>query len=1029
MSSRPVRSQEIFESQEAAFVENYDWLIRWSLHFTHNDRARAEDLVQEVFAQLAFAYTDLSAVHDVRGYLYTTLKNTHLSTIRLAGRSHDHTQSIVEYSVAAAALGASDPYSQYQAQDELRRVCQYACARKQSSRAGGVLILRYFMGYHVSEVALVLGASSQAVRQSLRFARNEARLFLDDPAALKFIDADQKVNLEFPGGVCAAGELLANLRLAIFRSCRGDCLASASFRDLYVQGQIAAADNSMLAHIVSCPRCLDSANRELGLPLLSERHPADALGPDNSWRGGGGQGGGGGLTGNAVRLLRRVRARDKEISRAFLLQCQRRAQEIFEHYPSELRVSVNGYVLGSQAVNSETSRLRLDIPIAEPLSFVEVMGEENARLLVMTVDPPPAGEPVQSRRVGLSEGRYLEATLRHGHPWPMLEVVYHDPTFNTETQIIAAERDGVLVTPPDVSESRNERTAARLLNFLRDVELFHRPFWSRPGFITGAISLLLISALSFVYFNLTWPITATSLLERASAAESLPTGASQLAVHRVINLEERRVGGGLIARNRIEIWRDLGRNVSARRVYDDTGRLIAGEWLAVDAKAKQSRTIYHHGLSPRVEAPVRNLQDIIRNLELWRLEPLAQDYAEIIGQDDGARVSEDSDTYVINYDLPTAGEHTLLQATLILRKSDLHAVGQVLTLRLGNETREYRLVEASFERPSIRAVAPATLAIDPELLSRGVAREDVAVKEGNGLSSRSSSSPSIRPSVAASPELEVEVAYLLDQFRTRFGDQLSLTKSSEGALNVQGVVENEEARSEILQALSPVLHNPAVRVEIVTAKEALARLERQRSNPVIPRDSAESDSGIPAYADLHRYFSRPGTLRAESSASGDLSADDAVDQAVRVFAARVVGHSRRALSHAVELKRLSGRFSETELASLSPSARATWSIMVRNHAEALRREISLLCGELQPIFFANEGQFAEGIESRGDADLAAAIAHVHRLVLANDEVIRSGFAASSGGSTSQAVKTPRFWVSLVTTERLAESVLRLAEKN
>jgi len=69
--------------------------------------------------------------------------------------------------------------------------------------------------------------------------------------------------------------------------------------------------------------------------------------------------------------------------------------------------------------------------------------------------------------------------------------------------------------------------------------------------------------------------------------EAMPAGSTDLAVHRVIDLEERRVGGELIARNHIEVWRDTARNLSARRVYDDDGRLIAGQWIAGDTKAGQ----------------------------------------------------------------------------------------------------------------------------------------------------------------------------------------------------------------------------------------------------------------------------------------------------------------------------------------------------------------------------------------------------------------------------------------------------------
>ena len=78
MSSKLAFTQEIFRSQEAAFIEHYDWLMSWALALTH-DRARAEDLVQEVFAAFAIAHTDLSAVQNVRGYLYRTLRNIHVS--------------------------------------------------------------------------------------------------------------------------------------------------------------------------------------------------------------------------------------------------------------------------------------------------------------------------------------------------------------------------------------------------------------------------------------------------------------------------------------------------------------------------------------------------------------------------------------------------------------------------------------------------------------------------------------------------------------------------------------------------------------------------------------------------------------------------------------------------------------------------------------------------------------------------------------------------------------------------------------
>ena len=103
---------------------------------------------------------------------------------------------------------------------------------------------------------------------------------------------------------------------------------------------------------------------------------------------------------------------------------------------------------------------------------------------------------------------------------------------------------------------------------------------------------------------------------------------------------------------------------------------------------------------------------------------------------------------------------------------------------------------------------------------------------------------------------------------------------------------------------------------------------------------------IPVYAELRRHF---------SNASGGSPDDDRVDQAIRSFAARVVGRSRRVLSHAIELRQLKERFSGPQINVLTPDAKAKWFSLIKNHADALRRETSALREDLAPIFFNNEG--------------------------------------------------------------------------
>ena len=64
--------------------------------------------------------------------------------------------------------------------------------------------------------------------------------------------------------------------------------------------------------------------------------------------------------------------------------------------------------------------------------------------------------------------------------------------------------------------------------------------------------------------------------------------------------------------------------------------------------------------------------------------------------------------YVISYAKGrTIGASRLIKATLTLSRADLHAIEQTLVVERGGEVREYRFVEASFERLPSKTVNPA----------------------------------------------------------------------------------------------------------------------------------------------------------------------------------------------------------------------------------------------------------------------------------------------------------------------------------
>src|SRR6266536_625460 len=178
-------------SHEDLFVERYQRLFSWSLRLTDNDRSQAEDLVHDAFILFTLNQPDLASINNLDAYLHTTLRNLHLSQIRSATRSRFQQLSILDYDSAELGLRGIDPRDQISAQDDLRRVCHYACARKETAKIGSVLILRYFHGYYPSEIVRLLRTTRNATDRALLLARGEAKAGLSNPRSFSFMAKNQ----------------------------------------------------------------------------------------------------------------------------------------------------------------------------------------------------------------------------------------------------------------------------------------------------------------------------------------------------------------------------------------------------------------------------------------------------------------------------------------------------------------------------------------------------------------------------------------------------------------------------------------------------------------------------------------------------------------------------------------------------------------------------------------------------------------------------------------------------------------------
>src|SRR3989442_9287047 len=218
---RPVPSEQ---THEEVFLERYQRLHAWLLQFTDGDRDLARDLVQDAFVHFTFVRPDLREIRNLDAYLFELARNLHLSQVRRAINSRVQQLSIIDYDSSELGLRAIDVRDQIQVQYELRRICLYACVRKESAWAASVLILRFFYGYYPSEIARVLRNTRSSVDVLLRCARHEAKLYLEEPQRLRFMKTSTLAPHASAGFARDTHDLITELRQVIFHSCKGECL-------------------------------------------------------------------------------------------------------------------------------------------------------------------------------------------------------------------------------------------------------------------------------------------------------------------------------------------------------------------------------------------------------------------------------------------------------------------------------------------------------------------------------------------------------------------------------------------------------------------------------------------------------------------------------------------------------------------------------------------------------------------------------------------------------------------------------------
>lgn len=521
--------------------------------------------------------------------------------------------------------------------------------------------------------------------------------------------------------------------------------------------------------------------------------------------------------------------------------------------------------------------------------------------------------------------------------------------------------------------------------------------WLTPR--TFAAALASAAVLTIVLWVRGTPVSAAEFLQRASAAEQVTDRKAGAVLFRIVTIEERRgVARTLVSRRRVETWRKTATALTARRAYDEAGRLVAAEWID-DAGA---RTAYTTGRPPaRSDQPPLPSRALLRG-ETWRLDLSATAFTTLIDTPGAARATETANAVHITY---TSSSADLTAVTLTLSKPDLHAVEETLHLGRGDDAQEFRIAEDRANRVASESVDARVFHVDAGL------EPAVAAVPAR----QAASSPRVSETLLMG--LEVEALRLLDGAGALLGEQVNVMRTPAGVVRVEATVDSDARKQELGRVLGPLAAHERVDVAIETFEAAARRNSRYRAP-----SSQPSQTAIVRAVEVEKDDIAVGPLlRDYFGARGTPESDAPVAERVRAFANQAVERSRLIVQHAWAIKKLASRYDLPAQRALDASSRAAWRTLIRQHAATVADQGSQLRQLLQPAFFPEETLSVSSPGAADDEPLGAAAERLLTLAHAQDEAVRTAFVTSASTSATTAfLQTQPFWNALTELVALAQ---------
>jgi RNA polymerase sigma factor (sigma-70 family) len=802
---RLVKSDKVRElvapTPESVFAAKYEWLLRWAKHFTQNDQHAAEDLAQEAFVRLIVSWPRIKDnIDQVEAFLYSTLKYAHLMELRRGRRFNFQDLALIEFDDLRLSLQEEKTTDPIEVQDDLRRIVAYLCWRKRSAKSASVLLLRFIHGYYPDEIAQIAVMKRGPINELLRVAREEVKAYLADPSRVEIMRQGKPPEL-MPRQVAVPSERFAEeLQTTIFEAQATPCPDRHQLLQRYQTLGAKPVPTELLAHIVSCKRCLHTINATFNFQSPTDR-PSDGM----------------------VSSSRRSRRTgpsgppSKEDIRRVMDGGKERFRKLYEHHPRGLMIAVNGDVLAMRDVNSATSELKVQTDPDKSLGIIDVLSEQGISLLTLYVPSgPPDAPPEVRHEILLSDDRKLELLLRFTSEGAVIELHYNDPFFLS----VAGARS---VFEANAESEETSETMALSVPEIQaaTVEVSkHRPSWWRrvlhkmahmaipemsPMFATAMVCAVAAMVFLFLSFHNASVMKPEELLTRSVSSEHAPpqAGLTGVVVQTVRIQTPRR-----------KLERTLYRDVQGRRHSRE--QEPNGEDAALRTQLERA------GISWTDPLSAHSFKD-------WH------------------------DRTAISHDIVKRTEPGLLTLTttasgglvdsesLTVRESDFHPVGRSVKLR---DAGTVEIAELSY------SVLPWS-SVNPDLFDPLAAAPPVA---GGGVHAALLPHLPMLPTLAQIDEAELGARLVLNRLHLDSSGRIQLSREADG-VHVQGVVETDDEKYRLQGQLRLVSH---VLPSILTVQEMAAQPSAGSEITSIRQTSVVA----PEPSALERFFMERGLDKA-----------------------------------------------------------------------------------------------------------------------------------------------------------------------